>query len=58
METAATRPEMPGFRDEAMRQSRLVARRPDAEDVMDFLERISILDDDDASPGATAEPAA
>jgi hypothetical protein len=42
----------PGFAEEALRQSRLVAARPDAQEVMDFLERISILDDEDEAGDA------
>ena len=35
----------PGFAEEALRQSRLVTAEPDHDEVMDFLERISIADE-------------
>ncbi|MBR0654678.1 antitoxin MazE family protein [Plastoroseomonas arctica] len=36
----------PGFAEEARRQSRIVAAEPDHDEVMDFLERVSIADED------------
>jgi hypothetical protein len=41
----------PGFAEEALRQSALVAARPDAGEIMDLLERASILHDEDAPAG-------
>jgi hypothetical protein len=37
----------PGFEEEARRQSRLVAAESDFDEVMDFIERVSVLDEDD-----------
>jgi hypothetical protein len=37
----------PGFAEEARRQSRLVANEPDFDEVMDFIERVSVFDEDD-----------
>ena len=37
----------PGFAEEARRQSRLVAAAEDFDDVMDFIERVSVFDEDD-----------
>ena len=35
----------PGFAEEALRQSRLFTAEPDHDEVMDFLERVSIADE-------------
>lgn len=37
----------PGFADEARRQSRLVAAEADFDEVMDFIETVSVFDEDD-----------
>ena len=44
----------PGFADEAMRQSRLVDADDEFDDVMGFIERVSIFDEDDDAPAANA----
>jgi hypothetical protein len=41
----------PGFEEEARRQSRLVAAESDFDEVMDFIERVSVLDEDDNGDG-------
>lgn len=41
----------PGFEEEARRQSRLVAAESDFDEVMDFIERVSVLDEDDDGDG-------
>jgi hypothetical protein len=37
----------PGFADEARRQSQLVAAEADFDEVMDFIEAVSVFDEDD-----------
>lgn len=37
----------PGFAAEARRQARLVAAEDDFDDMMDFIERVSVIDEDD-----------
>ena len=37
----------PGFAEEAMRQSRLVDSDDEFDEIMDFLERVSIFDEED-----------
>jgi len=47
----------PGFAEEARRQSRLVAAEDDFDEVMDFIERVSVFDEDeeqDDTPGGDA----
>lgn len=45
----------PGFAEEARRQSRLVAAEDDFDEVMDFIERDSVFDEDeDDAPEADA----
>ncbi len=44
----------PGFAAEARRQSRLVDADDEFDDVMGFIERVSVFDEDDEAPGADA----
>jgi hypothetical protein len=37
----------PGFAEEAQRQSRLVAEADDFDDVMNFIQRVSVFDEDE-----------
>jgi hypothetical protein len=37
----------PGFEEEARRQSLLIAKAPDEQEIMDFIESLSTIEDDD-----------